>query len=46
MRRLLTEAVLVLAVAALALTLSRVFAPVAAIDNWVSDLFSVATAPH
>jgi class 3 adenylate cyclase len=45
--RVATDAALVIAVVAFTLTLPRFFVPVAAIDNWISDLFSVfSTAPE
>ncbi len=47
MRRLMIEAVLVALVVLFTLTLPRYFVPMRAIDNWVSDLFSVlTTAPE
>jgi class 3 adenylate cyclase/CHASE2 domain-containing sensor protein len=46
MRRFVAEIALVAAVVVFTLTLPRFFVPVAGIENWISDLFSVfTTAP-
>lgn len=45
MRRFATEIALLVAVVAFTLALPRFFVPVKAIENWVSDLFSVFSSP-